>query len=1211
MIAPLRFIPKCSRTVLAGALLTSVVAGVAGAAPAHAAVPVVLKAAPLAVAPGHGITLAGTDLHSTTSVVFLGGEGPEDDRPAASFLALSPKALVVQVPAEATSGPVQVTNADGTAAPSPAVTILQKPVIGGLSASVVKGKDQLTITGTDLGVKPKIAIAGKGASLVGVPGPTSATVAVPAGLPGGPAVLRLAAPGGAATGTVYIAPEIKGIKPAVGSTTGGYTAVLSGSGLTGAHRVTFDGVPATAVMPLSDKEVVVQVPAGVATLTGADVVVSTRSGGGAADSSVPVKFGYQPIPAVTALSPSWAPVDVEQTVTLSGSNLTADTVVTLGTTVLPATTGPEGTLAFRAPAAPKAAAVKFTVSNTAPNGLIHKVVVPFTYAAAPTVTKLVPATGPAGTPVVVSGTGFVPGTTARFGDAVADCAVVSAVALKCVTPAGSGAVNVTVDTPLGSAPQAPAPAVVFTVTDGTAPAPTAAPVPAPAVKSLMPAAAPIGANIAILGGELQRVTAVTFPTADGSRVAVTKKLLVEPKRLVVQVPAGAVSGEIWLERAEGAPVRSGAVRFTAVDELSISSATAIADRSYAVVGGDTVVVRGTGLMTGAIPPVVTVGGLPASVLKVPARTATTFAVKVPVAIGGRAPVRVTTPFGTAEAPADLYYAPEIKTAKPVLLPGTEGARAMVISGLGFTGAHQVTTGSGRLSAVTFGGRPAAEVVVMNDKTMYAVPPTQAALFDPLRVTTEHQGWSGNSAADVTPLDLTVPTVSAVSPSFVALGEAPSAVTITGTNLGSDTAVRFGSTAASVVSVADDGTSMVVIPPSRSTAAKVSVTVSKTIDGQQYSDTVANGFGYLPIPTVTGLAPADGVAGAKPADVTISGTNLLANSVVRFGDTQATVVSAAADGTSMVVAPPVKNEPGTVDLTVVNHYDNEKLVATVTNGYDYALGTASVTGLSATTAAPGTQVTITGTSFRDVSSVKLGGTAVAFTVANPTTIYATIPVTPTGLHGSSVPVSVVNGTGNPSTGNHSWTWDAKPMITGMSARAGAKGSTVRLTGTGFSGTTAVRIGGTDVPTFTVVNDTALDVVVPSTPSGGTVDVKILARGLISVEPSPESTNDWTWAPIAAVTTNSTRVAPAAEGATVTVTGSGFTSGQTVKIEASATVIIDVSASVVVAPDGRSFTFTMPPRPGGTTGRTDKPLWVTNNSGTKSLDPGTGGHLISWS
>src|SRR5271157_1108113 len=75
-------------------------------------------------------------------------------------------------------------------------------------------------------------------------------------------------------------------------------------------------------------------------------------------------------------------------------------------------------------------------------------------AAAPTVTKINPTSGPliGGTTVTVTGTGFTGATSVKFGTTAATSyTVVSATSITAVSPAGSaGTVDVTVTTPSGT-----------------------------------------------------------------------------------------------------------------------------------------------------------------------------------------------------------------------------------------------------------------------------------------------------------------------------------------------------------------------------------------------------------------------------------------------------------------------------------------------------------------------------------------------------------------------------------------------------------------------------------------------------------------------------------------------------------------------------------------------------------------------------------------
>lgn len=114
----------------------------------------------------------------------------------------------------------------------------------------------------------------------------------------------------------------------------------------------------------------------------------------------------------------------------------------------------------------------------------------------------------------------------------------------------------------------------------------------------------------------------------------------------------------------------------------------------------------------------------------------------------------------------------------------------------------------------------------------------------------------------------------------------------------------------------------------------------------------------------------------------------------------------------------------------------------------------------------------------------------------------------------------------------------PTIRKLSAKAGpaAGGTTVKLTGTGFTGTTAVRFGSTDATTFTVNSATSITTVSPPGTTG-TVDVRVItpngANGLFL--------NDHFRYGNPTVTAVSPSAGSKAGGTAVTVTGSGFAPG----------------------------------------------------------------------
>ena len=138
---------------------------------------------------------------------------------------------------------------------------------------------------------------------------------------------------------------------------------------------------------------------------------------------------------------------------------------------------------------------------------------------------------------------------------------------------------------------------------------------------------------------------------------------------------------------------------------------------------------------------------------------------------------------------------------------------------------------------------------------------------------------------------------------------------------------------------------------------------------------------------------------------------------------------------------------------------------------------------------GTSVTITGTGFTGTTAVDFGSTsAESFTVASDTTIIA---ITPTGTTGTTVDVTVTNALGTSVTrSSDRLTFYATPVITGLSSISGSTlgGTSVTITGTGFTGTTAVNFGSTPAESFTLVSDTSIIAIAPAG-TAGTVDVMV--------------------------------------------------------------------------------------------------------------------------
>jgi hypothetical protein len=164
-------------------------------------------------------------------------------------------------------------------------------------------------------------------------------------------------------------------------------------------------------------------------------------------------FGTTPntAPVPTSLSPTSGPAAGGTTVTISGTGFASGATVTFGGVAASSVTV-DGSTTITA-IAPAHASGQVNVVVTNPNGQNSSLVNGYSYASTPppTVTSVNPVSGTAagGTPVTISGTGFVAGATVTFGGTTATGVVVnSSTTISATTPAhAAGAVNVVVTNP--------------------------------------------------------------------------------------------------------------------------------------------------------------------------------------------------------------------------------------------------------------------------------------------------------------------------------------------------------------------------------------------------------------------------------------------------------------------------------------------------------------------------------------------------------------------------------------------------------------------------------------------------------------------------------------------------------------------------------------------------------------------------------------------
>jgi alpha-tubulin suppressor-like RCC1 family protein len=260
-----------------------------------------------------------------------------------------------------------------------------------------------------------------------------------------------------------------------------------------------------------------------------------------------------------------------------------------------------------------------------------------------------------------------------------------------------------------------------------------------------------------------------------------------------------------------------------------------------------------------------------------------------------------------------------------------------------------------------------------------------------------------------------------------------------------------------------------------------VEVSKLLDVKGIAAGGKHSLAFGPPPTVTNVNPSHG-SPSGGTTVTIDGTDFTGASAVKFGSTNVTSFTVNS-ATSITAVSPAGT--GVVDVTVTNTWGTSATSAADRFSYEPP---PTVTGVEPNhgPAAGGTSVTITGTNLTGTSAVKFGSTnAASFKVNSDTSLTA---VSPAGTGAVDVTVTTPSGTSATSPGDR---FTYGPTVTKVEPNHGSPsgGTTVTITGTGFTGATAVRFGASNAATFTVNSATSVTAVSPKAMGALTVDVTV--------------------------------------------------------------------------------------------------------------------------
>jgi hypothetical protein len=551
----------------------------------------------------------------------------------------------------------------------------------------------------------------------------------------------------------------------------------------------------------------------------------------------------------------------------------------------------------------------------------------------------------------------------------------------------------------------------------------------------------------------------------------------------------------------------------------------------------------------------------------------------PAEQAGTVDITVTTANGTSALGSTDRFTftastlPTVTSIAPTSGP-VSGGTIVAITGTNFTGAQ----------TVFFGGFLATSFTVNSSTSITAVSPPHTSGTVDVTVTTP-SGVSSLSTADhFTFTAAGTPAVTSITPTSGGTAGGTT-VTITGSGFTGASYVSFGTALAGYFSIYSDSKLIATSPAHAAGTVHVTVTTpsgtSSTSSADQFTYTTGSA------PSVGAVAPSSGTT-AGGAVVTITGGHFTGASAVSFGSVPAAGFTVYSDTVLVATAPP--EAAGTIDITVTTADGTSATSSADHFTYTNVSGSApTVTAVSPSSGstAGGMSVTITGTNFAGTTGVSFGTTAASSFVVNSTAqITAVVPAKSAGTY--DITVTTNNGTSaTSSVDQFTYLSTPAPAVTSLSPSTGstAGGTSVVITGTNFTGATAVSFGFYAATTFSVNSSTQITATAPPQ-AAGVVDVLVTTPSGASAAVSGDHYT-YTAAALPAITSLSPTSGSTAGGTSVTITGSGFSGATSVYFDSAPATGFTVNSDT-------SITATTPPYAAGTFNVT-----VTTFSGTSAI------------
>ncbi len=258
-------------------------------------------------------------------------------------------------------------------------------------------------------------------------------------------------------------------------------------------------------------------------------------------------------------------------------------------------------------------------------------------------------------------------------------------------------------------------------------------------------------------------------------------------------------------------------------------------------------------------------------------------------------------------------------------------------------------------------------------------------------------------------------------------------------------------------------------------------------------------------TITGISPTSVQAGAVATSIDVTGSNFVSGSVVTFNGSDLPTTYNSATSLSAIIPASSLTDGETAGIAVVNPGESASAPAAFAVDSPTPVLT-SVSPTSIPMGATGT-LTLTGTGFEANSVVQLNGTNLTTTFISGTSLTAVLAAAQVSQAGNGQ-IAVVNPApaGGTSGSTNFQVTQPVPVVTSISPESilgGSASVTLTVTGSDFSPTATVMVGGTAL-TITAQSSTTITATLPSiTIQNGTLLLQVTNPGVNAERSAPQT------------------------------------------------------------------------------------------------------------